>query len=451
MDTRDRSEPGCDLQQPAWRAGKSTENPKTGARGERQFVGILILLTVCGLLWRGLLSYYLVPAWESAQNVAQFPDDYPALARSLIETHTLGYGPDGGASPTTVRGPGFPLWLALGMLTGGFDSRWLGLWSSLPMLFLAPFAAVAAARRYGAIPAVTVALILLFHPLPSLLSSRVMSDEFFAVCGFAAILVWDSALRTTRARHALLLAITTAGLLAFQILTRSTGLLFLLIVVILGFWPRRQRRGLTVLVVVVALLPPLLWSYRSSQLEGRFVFVHSLMAYNFWIGEGFDRYGYGWTDPDTWPRVVESLGAVGDLSPERLHNFYYPDLTPTETATLETKLQRAAVNRIVADPFGYARRVVRGVYRFWIQAQSTQTTTWHTFTVLPLLCLALFAVLRMFSGTLPQERIIVAAILVIGLHNICYAGVLPMARFSVQVYPELAWLVGCSLSRRPAR
>ena len=414
-----------------------------------RFPGALILLILCGLVWRVVLSYYVIPAWEGSRHLVPFPDDYPALARSLIETGTLGYGLPGGASPTTVRGPGFPLWLALGMITGGFDPRWLRLWSSVPVLILAPFVIVLMARRHGTIAAFAAGLILLFHPLPGKLSARIMSDEFFAVCGFAAILVWDAALRSARPRRTLLLALSTASLVAIQILTRSTGVLFLIVVAVLGLRAGRGYRALTVIVTVVALLPALVWSYRSSSLEGRFVFVHSLKGYNFWMGEGFDRYGYGWMDHETWPKIVELIDSTAGLPPvEYSRKLDYTKLTPTETASLEINLQRAAVERVVTDPWGYAGRVARGFCRFWFEADTARIRLFNAVAVLPLLGLAIVAMVRLSRGTLQPDRILVASILLVVLHNLLYAGVLPLARFSAHVYPGLAWLAGCALSRQ---
>src|SRR5262245_31505286 len=71
--------------------------------GRRGLVAILITLTFCGFLWRCFLSYYFVPTWETANKVAQFPDDYPALARSMIDTGTFGYAPERGGGGQVRR------------------------------------------------------------------------------------------------------------------------------------------------------------------------------------------------------------------------------------------------------------------------------------------------------------------------------------------------------------
>lgn len=406
--------------------------------------GVLMAVAICvGVLWRVALAAWIVPGWEMSGNVAPFPDDYPALAESLIHNGSLGYGPGRGADPTTVRGPGFPLWLAMGIGIGGSGAHWLGFWSSVPILILAPILAGRAWRSFGAPAAAASYVFLVFHPLPGVLSARVMSDEFYAACGFGALLLWDSANRARRRN--VLFAIAAGALIGLQILTRSSGLLFLLVLFGIGVARPPRRPVLLYALAVVALLPPLAWSIRSSRLEGRPVFVHSMVAYNFWIGEGFDRYGYGWTSNESWQKVVELVASNGRMAPQRKRDFYYPDLTPRETAELESHLQRAAVQHVRDHPGEYALRFLKGLYRFWVQAQTKARTIQYALFLLPVLVLALPAFRAKVFGRLCLDGMFASSVLVIVAHNLTYAATLPMARFSVQVYPELAWLLAAGI------
>ena len=121
-------------------------------------------ILVAGLAWRLFLSFVFVPAWEARANVGAAPDSYPVLARSLVERGELGYEPYG-ASPTTVRGPGFPAWLGLGFIAGGENPHWLGFWGGLPGLFAGVLLALLVRRRYGELAALVAGAIAVLHPL----------------------------------------------------------------------------------------------------------------------------------------------------------------------------------------------------------------------------------------------------------------------------------------------
>ncbi len=259
---------------------------RSGWRGSSSRIATAILLL--GLVMRLVTSLWLVPAWEQRAGLASTPDHYPNLALSLIDRHELGYLNEG-ASPTTIRGPGYPLWLAAGMACGFADTRWLGIWTALPMIVLTALFAVWLAHRLGARYALLFAGVVLLHPLPAFISARTMSDEFYAALGLAAVWGWVVARSASSARTRWLLVIGCGALVSLQLLTRSTGLVTMgaIFVFTLSTW-RSAWRELT-LFALLALTPALVWSVRSSQLEGRPVFVHSLAAYNFWYGEALDR------------------------------------------------------------------------------------------------------------------------------------------------------------------
>ena len=67
--------------------------------------GTLILLMLCGLIWRGVVSYYIIPDWESSRHLVPFPDNYPALARSLIAPPDVRRSAFPFRSPTVIAPP----------------------------------------------------------------------------------------------------------------------------------------------------------------------------------------------------------------------------------------------------------------------------------------------------------------------------------------------------------
>jgi len=397
----------------------------------RLFFGIL----AAGLLWRLSLAFVLVPMWEASAGVASAPDAYPLLAQSLVVEGTLGYAP-AGASPTTVRGPGFPAWLAVSVAAGADDPRWLGFWGGLPGLLAGAWLASLLARRWCAIAGIVGGAVAVLHPLPSLIASRVMGDDFYGALGFAALALWTNALGTENRRRGAIGAVAAGSLLAIQMLSRASGLLTLFVAIVYMLWRGRNKFVLGVILAAVALVPPLAWSVRTSRLEDRPVFVHSLGAYNFWIGEGFDRFGAGNPPSGNYPDIVRF--ALSQAGPEfEDERFWYAGLEPHRSAELDSRLARAARQRIADDPFGYARRILEGIPAFWVRAMTTSRTLQYAVAVVPVLLLAAFGIRRVLGDPLGMQLLLVLA-----AHNIAYAAVFPAARMSVQVYPALAYLAG---------
>jgi hypothetical protein len=231
------------------------------------------------------------------------------------------------------------------------------------------------------------------------------------------------------------------------VLTRSSGVL--LVVVCLAYaWVRRGTAGrvaASILLAVLALAPAALWSIRTSRLEGRPVFVHSLLFYNFWIGEGIDRHGAGDPPAGHWGRIIDETYARAGFDVAGKPRWYIT-LSPREAAELDTALAAAAAERVRTDPVGYGLRVVRGVGRFWIQGNSARRSAQYAIAVLPVLLLAAVgaaAVVRRSAAPDDLGRLWLGVLL---LHNAAYAAVLPVVRMSVQVYPELAWLAAAGIA-----
>jgi len=404
----------------------------------------LAVVLAAGLAWQAAVCLWLVPAWEQRANVAPTPDGYPLLAENLVRNGTLGYEPVG-ASPTTVRAPGFPLWLATGRLAGLSSERWLALWGSLPLLIVGSITAGLLWTRRGPIACAVFAAAVLFHPLPSLVAGRAMSDGFHAALGWGAFLCWVA---VPRLRHRSWGLAGTALLLAGHFLTRSSGLLTGVALLLVTAARERQRLRSLAIVLAVALLPAAAWSVRTSRLEGRPVYLHSLLGYNFWLGEAEDRLGAG-TVPGTHIAqrrafVLETAGMDG-IAPRE---FWYGKLGPREVAEMERTLQRKAQQRIVRDPIGYAGRFLRGLVRFWIGADTRHRQTQYALAVIPLLLLAACGVWTNATSRSGRDGSLAwLALAAIVLHDAAYAAVLPYARFSVEIYPALGWLAAIGAAR----
>jgi hypothetical protein len=183
---------------------------------------------------------------------------------------------------------------------------------------------------------------------------------------------------------------------------------------------------------------------RSSRLEGRPVFVQSLIGYNFWLGEGFYRFG-----PERYPgeyyraRIALILDKAG-LDPAQAGTFYWTSLTPEQSARTEPRLQREALHRIADAPMDYAWRLTAGIYGFWTSAAGARRTWQYRAATLPFLLLGLWGAICVWRDRGPPGVDLLGslAVLTVVLHNLAYAAIVAMARNSVQVYPALGYLVG---------
>jgi len=269
-----------------------------------------------------------------------------------------------------------------------------------------------------------------------------MADEFCGVAGLAGLAAWRASADPGR-RRVLLTAL--AGLaLGMAVLTRATGALFLLALLLAALLTRTARRRAAA-AVALALLPALAWSLRSSRLEGRPVFVHSLGAYNFWLGEAADRFGFA-PDPGRARAAAHRLMAEeAGLSPAATTGLWHVALTPPETARLESALAKAARRRVLSAPASYARRVLAGIAWFWVRADTLRTTCLYAIAVLPFLAGLLLGARPPRAGA--WDPLHLALLLAVALHVLLYAAVCPMARYSVAVYACAAPLVALGWTR----
>ncbi len=394
------------------------------------------------LVWRLVDAIWLIPAWETTVNYAPFPDRYPLMAQSIVEGGPVGFT-EQGARPSTLRGPGFPLWLAAGIVIGGDDSRWMGCWTAVLPALAAGLLAALAARRWGLFPGLLAGAITGLHPIATTASARSMSDEFLAALTVFGVVSLASAARATRPRRAVTLGAIAGLWFGWAILTRNSGVMMLGIA--LAAYGRRlgaRRAGgaALALCLAVALAPALGWSWRSSRLEGRPVFVHSLLWFNWWIGEGVDRGGAGAVRVEDWQRGIRLvLEKSGMTHPDPTRYLYY-QLTPAQSAAMERALARAAWEHIAADPMRYAARVARSLWGYWVIGGSPARTLQYMVVVVPLLLLAAAGAVaggRSRDGRSPDWWLCVTAIV---LNWVAVACVFPMARLSLHVYPEVAWL-----------
>jgi hypothetical protein len=399
-----------------------------------------LLVAGLALVVRLAFAFVVVPAWEARSGIAPFPDRYPELARNLWSRGILGYED----FPTTTRGPGFALWLVPAVASGIGDARWIGLWSCVPGVVGAALITLCLWRR-GSAAAMAAGAIAGCHPVAAFTSSRALADEWYGVLVFvAAVGLLDggfgASMRAWRA------AATAA--LALALLTRPTAAIAVVAIGIAALVELGDRRRLRGALLLLALIPSLAWSVRSSRLEGRPVFVNSLLAYNFWLGEAQARAPVGAGSGSLRSEALRLMADEGGYAPAKAPGFWYGSLAPPETARMETALTAGALDLIGSHPVRYLGRVVRGLGSFWFQADSLATSLLYGAFLVPLIGLAVLGLVR---GARAREGLVVAAFGIVAAHNVFYASTVPAARSAVQLVPLLAFLAGIAIAGRGAR
>lgn len=366
-----------------------------------------------------------MPELEAKARIGSDPDRYAELAASLLDRGELGFAPPG-ASPTSVRGPVFPAWLALGMLASR-SARWIGFWASLPGLAAAVAIAHVLSRSPGKPAALVGGLIAAAHPLSCFVSARLLPDEVYGALLAMGVLAGIASLRSGPGW-----AVAAGAAFAAASLTRLTALGVLAVLVVMGLAAGARARRAAIVMAIVAAIPIGGWAVRTTSLAGAPTIVESLAGYNYWLGETADRYGFR-------PGFAESrrlAHALMHVDP----GFHYAALTPPEAHALDARLSRDARRSIREAPFHFAKRLLTGLLWYWIRGESVSRTIQYAAVALPVVVLGVLG-----FRSRPREVPMVLIVAVVLLHVVVYAALCPMARYSVQLYPWLSYLAGFAL------
>ena len=403
----------------------------------------LVTVGAVGLAVRLLFATVAVPQLERQTHVAADPDRYADLAAGLLDRGELGFSPPG-ASPTSLRGPAFPAWLAAGMIVGGRSPGWVSFWASLPGLIAALAIAFLLTRSHGPLAGLTGGLLAAAHPMACFVSSRVLPDEFYGAALFCGLAAWWRSQRSDGNPKAMGWGALAGALLSVATLTRVTAALFLIPIVAgtLLARPRRLVASLAAVLVAAGLLGG--WTWRTSALVRRPAFIESLAGYNFWLGESAYRYGFSTGYAEGRSRAHELMAEEAGTDQTRSSKFWHGVLAPAEARAFDGTLVSAGMRSIESRPLAYVERCAAGLLWFWIRAESLQRTLQYAVVALPFLALGAVGAVKLRSRGHPDALplgMVVAAVLV---HVVVYAAICPMARYSVQVYPLLSYLAGAA-------
>lgn len=404
-----------------------------------------LLLFAAVLAVKSLFVFWLIP--ELIQSLAphyglnSFPDLYDRVARNLAEGHGYRFSSD--TAPSTMREPGYPLFLSLLFRAFGYGLA-PAQGANLLLSLLVAWGLLAILSRLSKRPFVLIvgALLFLFHPATVIVESRGGFELLFM-----ALLVWFMVAFLRAAEHGRFVSYLAAGaVLGGAVLVKSTPILFpaallvyLLIIERRASTPFRSLRNALVLAAAMILvLSP--WIIRNYHVSGKFVPTASLLGVSAHSGQYICKHHVeagGFHNADT-------LGGMErqELAREMGYEFkpgYYQLFYSIHD---EIEFNRKLLQRVAAEyrnaPSLFLRCTVSNLYNFWFAGRTHQTTRMNLLVQLPYLILAtagtVFWIRR--GGALTVGPLVLFVIYYVGVH----LPILAQARYTVSLIPFLSIL-----------
>ena len=311
---------------------------KTGAG--RAGVRVLAILAVGFFLRAGWL-FYSRPA-----PVSDFRQ-YKMLAENLWDKHYFGY-----EEPTALRMPGFPLFLAGGMVVSRSDV-WLGFMNVLVSVILCAEVFFLARKMVGSPAAVWGCLLCVLNPAFVFYSPVLASEPLYSGLIIGALLsAWpDRRRRIWRAG-------LSGLLLGMAVLVRGSGLFYTPVALGLTLmqgqangkfrWGRSLGRGALMMGAILCCLAP--WYMRNVRVIGKGAGLSTMAGRNFYYAHNARRYGY-------FPLPEEIFGGL-------------------EEAAIQAKAYRLGWEYLKANPVTMLKTVFRGTVMLY--EPSTYGINWST-------------------------------------------------------------------------
>lgn len=292
--------------------------------------------------------------------------EYYSIARNILLHGAFSQAQDAPFSPDTWRTPGYPLFLAAGMMVVGESPNGLVLLQHLMAIGGVLLFFRLASRYLSTGRAALAAAVVLFEPYHLFYSFWLLSTTFFTLVLMASWWIWE--LVRERATAGRLVAL---GLLTGWLVLVWPGAVLIPLLVVLGLAlrlrfptdgtsipldvPRRLKWPAVALVTIACLVPPLAWMTRNKLVAGHFALSHQsgiVLAYfkatevKLWRqGRTKDRYIETSLDParrndrhPVWEGIDSELASImnalcpmppggsADADPCRLGELVWPDL-----------------------------------------------------------------------------------------------------------------------------
>jgi 4-amino-4-deoxy-L-arabinose transferase-like glycosyltransferase len=374
-------------------------------------------------------------------------DNYLTLAKNIDAGHGYRFTPD--TSPTMMREPGYPYFLA-GLLAV-FDNDHEGavvaniLFTALTALLVATLARRASPLRGLAFVA---PILYMVHPGVILSELRGGIESIFTllIMGFLVLLL--DALRSDKA-----MAYVRAGLaLGITSLVRSSALLFPSFIVLVGLlggagWrslPRFAAKAVLVFACALIALSP--WIIRNELLVGKFVPTASVQGVAMQVGEYICVHS-GEKDRDILDLDAATIrNQLAAHDGYRFQGDYYQFFyDPRDELTFSSALGRQVVQDYAHSPGLFVKCASQHLFDFWFAGKSPGVTLVNLCTQLPYLLLAIAGIVLEFRRI--DRLTLILASLFVAYSLAVYVPMHAQARYSIPLVPLLAVFAAMPLCR----
>ncbi len=412
-------------------------------------VNPVVLLVAIALLKLAFLLFVLpaadsVFALRNIWGLNLWADNYNLISNNIVAGN--GYRFMAETAETTLREPGYPLFLAFLFKIFGTTELWPAKIANVVLITLSSYVLYQIIVKFSGdkLAALFAALLLMGHPGIVIVESR---GGFEALVIFLMLLMFATLLAAIRGRHLWLFAL--AGLLCgATTLTKGT---FLLLPIFLGVWLavvlRQELRtrfvaGGAALMMVVTLVTLSPWVIRNHSLTGEFIPTASVFGIAAHAGQYICENrssGDGFANLD-WQASQErkqQATVIGWPFEGNYYQFFYDTKHEVEFSKI---MAGQVIQKYVDNPALFARCVTTNVANFWFAGKNITALMLNVGLQLPYLILAFAGVVLLWHRS--KYALIALGVGLIGYYYGLHVLVHSQARYSMVLIPIVSLFAG---------
>jgi hypothetical protein len=296
------------------------------------------LLLIFALALAARLGFLAVRGTFEAPDTAE----YRLLAHNVLRFHTFSMNERPPIAPAIRRPPVYPIFLA-SLMTVSDSPIAPAIAQSILDALVAVMIGLIASRVVRWPFAIAVALFYALHPGPISATASILSDMVFTALLCAAALF---ALMVTE-RVSPILAVCSGAAFGLAALSRSIGVIYLIVVVCVLLVRRFRRIAVIVTISAIIVIAP--WIIRSSRLAGRFVLIQAPSSFGWYLPSLW------WLDQNDEPGIWRYYLSGGDPYGQRLEAAK----TPAEVMRADDFGRKQTIVNIRKNPRRYIGSRVR--------------------------------------------------------------------------------------------